>query len=45
MIVVDAGAVLELLLRTSAGQHVEEVFAHDDTAAPDLVDAEVAPGY
>ncbi|HEX2300952.1 MAG TPA: hypothetical protein VHH34_21000 [Pseudonocardiaceae bacterium] len=44
MIVVDAGAVLKLLLRTPAGQHVAEMFARNDVAAPDLVDAEVFSG-
>lgn len=44
MIVVDAGAVLELLLLTPAGAQVEEVLARGDAAAPDLVDAEVFSG-
>lgn len=44
MIVVDAGAVLELLLRTPAGLQVEEMVARHDLAAPDLVDAQVFSG-
>ncbi|MGH3813194.1 MAG: type II toxin-antitoxin system VapC family toxin [Pseudonocardiaceae bacterium] len=44
MIVVDAGAVLELLLRTPAGAQVEEALARGDASAPDLVDAEVFSG-
>ncbi|MGH3911111.1 MAG: type II toxin-antitoxin system VapC family toxin [Pseudonocardiaceae bacterium] len=44
MIVVDASAVLELLLRTPAGVQVENVLARGDAAAPDLVDAEVFSG-
>jgi predicted nucleic acid-binding protein len=44
VIVVDAGAMLELLLRTPAGAQVEEVLARGDAVAPDLVDAEVFSG-
>ena len=44
MIVVDASAVLELLLRTPAGVQVAEVLARGEAAAPDLVDAEVFSG-
>ncbi|MGH3929116.1 MAG: type II toxin-antitoxin system VapC family toxin [Pseudonocardiaceae bacterium] len=44
MIVVDAGAVLELLLRTSAGAQVEDLFDREEVTAPDLVDAEVFSG-
>ena len=44
MIVVDAGAMLELLLRTPAGAQVEEVLALGHAAAPDLVDTEVFSG-
>jgi len=41
VIVVDAGAMLELLLRTPAGAQVEEVLTLGHAAAPDLLDAEV----
>ena len=44
MIVVDAGAMLELLLRTPAGVQVEEVLVRGDAVAPDLVDAAVFSG-
>jgi predicted nucleic acid-binding protein len=40
VIVIDAGAFLEVLLRSSAGLIVEPMF-DDDVLAPDLLDAEV----
>lgn len=36
--------MLELLLRTPAGAHVEQALDRDDAVAPDLVDAEVFSG-
>lgn len=41
MIVVDASAFLELLLRTGEGRVVEELLAHEVAATPHLFDAEV----
>lgn len=41
MIVIDASAFLELLLRTPAGLEVEAVLRADAAAAPHLFDAEV----
>ncbi len=44
MIVVDAGAMLELLLRTDAGLKVEDLLASGGASAPDLLDADVFSG-
>lgn len=41
MIVIDASAFLELLLRTPTGLAVEELLAGDAAAAPHFFDAEV----
>lgn len=41
MIVADASAVLELLLRTTGGLMVGQRFTEDEAAAPELLDAEV----
>jgi predicted nucleic acid-binding protein len=42
LIVVDASALLELLLRTSLGERVEaRLFADDELHAPHLVDVEI----
>ncbi|MET0830970.1 MAG: type II toxin-antitoxin system VapC family toxin [Acidimicrobiia bacterium] len=41
MIVVDASAFLELLLRTASGLTVERLLLTDVAAAPHLIDAEV----
>ena len=40
MIVVDAGALVEVVLRTDAGRRVRTVLLGDDAFAPDLLDAE-----
>lgn len=44
MIVIDAGAMLELLLRTDAGAKVEDILTRGGVSAPDLLDAEVFSG-
>jgi predicted nucleic acid-binding protein len=41
MIVVDAGALLEVLLNSASGRTVRSALAQDDAAAPALLDAEV----
>lgn len=41
MIVIDAGAFLEVLLRSAAGRATEALLGATDCAAPDLLDAEV----
>lgn len=41
MIVIDASAFLELLLRTEVGIEVEELLSGNDAATPHLFDAEV----
>lgn len=41
MIVVDASAFLNLILRTGAGLSLEERLEHEPAAAPELFDAEV----
>jgi predicted nucleic acid-binding protein len=42
VIVLDASAVLELLLRTAAGEEVERRIAGEALAVPHLLDVEVA---
>ena len=41
IVVVDASAAVEYLLRTELGQVVEGVIANADLVAPELLDAEV----
>lgn len=40
MIVVDAGALVEVVLRSAAGGRIQRLLMTDDAFAPDLIDAE-----
>lgn len=40
MIVVDAGALVEVVLRSQAGRRIQRMVVNDDAYAPDLIDAE-----
>lgn len=40
MIVIDAGALVEAVLRSQAGRRIQQFIVTGDAAAPDLIDAE-----
>lgn len=41
MIVIDAGAFLEVLMRSPSGLVTERLIAADDASAPEVIDAEI----
>ena len=41
MVVIDASAMVQLLLRSTGWEAVESAIMHDDAFAPDLIDVEI----